>query len=105
MSFATWSRAAWVYHVLFAFAVTWPGQTLVNAPAPFVLGLPRQMAWIAAWLVGSLFVLWRMDAARGRAKPERSEAKRSEADLAARADEPGPDRGRTRHAPQGGRRG
>lgn len=71
MSFATWGRTAWVYHLLFAVAVTWPGQTLVNTPAPFVLGLPRQMAWVAAWLVGSLFVLWRMDAARGRAENAR----------------------------------
>lgn len=105
MSFATWSRAAWVYHVLFAFAVTWPGQTLVNAPAPFVLGLPRQMAWIAAWLVGSLFVLWRMDAARGRAERERPEAERSEADVASRAEGPGPERARSRRAPNGSRRG
>ncbi len=66
MPYRTWTRVAWAYHLLFAVAVTWPGQMLVNAPAPFVLGLPRQMAWTAAWLVGSLFVLWRMDSARNR---------------------------------------
>lgn len=66
MPYRTWVRIVWIYHLVFAAAVTWPGQTLVNTPAPFVLGLPRQMAWVAAWLVGSLFVLWRMDAARGR---------------------------------------
>lgn len=66
MPFATWVRIAWAYHLAFAVAVTWPGQTLVNVPYPFVLGLPRQMAWVAAWLVGSLLVLWRMEAARKR---------------------------------------
>ncbi len=66
MPFRTWGRIAWAYHLLFAAAVTWPGQTLVNTPDPFVLGLPRQMAWVAAWLLGSLFLFWRMDAARER---------------------------------------
>lgn len=68
MPFATWVRIAWAYHLAFAAAVTWPGQTLVNVPTPFVLGLPRQMAWVAAWLIGSLLVLWRMEAARKRGR-------------------------------------
>lgn len=66
MPFATWVRIAWTYHLAFAAVVTWPGQTLVNVPAPLVLGLPRQMAWVAAWIIGSLLVLWRMEAARKR---------------------------------------
>lgn len=66
MSYPVWRRVAWCCHLLFALAVTWPGQTLVNAPAPFVLGLPRQMAWVAAWIVASLLVMWRLDAARNR---------------------------------------
>lgn len=66
MSYRSWVRVAWTTHLLFAAAATWPGQTLVNEPAPFVLGLPRPMAWIAAWLVASLIVLWRMDSARNR---------------------------------------
>ena len=61
-----WRTLAWAYHLLFAAAVTWPLQTLVNDPTPLVLGLPRQMAWTAAWVVGSLIVLWRLDAARTR---------------------------------------
>jgi len=56
----------WIYHLVFAAAVTWPGQTLVNSPDPFILGLPRQMVWCAAWVVGSLVVLWRLEAARLR---------------------------------------
>lgn len=67
MPFVTWQRIAWAYHIAFAVAVTWPVQTLVNEPMPLILGLPRQMAWCAAWLLGSLVVLWRLDAARARA--------------------------------------
>ncbi len=66
MPLRTWQRIAWAYHILFAAAVTWPVQALVNSPAPFVVGLPRQMAWCAAWVLGSLVVLWRLDAARIR---------------------------------------
>lgn len=66
MPLRTWQGIAWVYHILFAAAVTWPIQAMVNSPAPFVLGLPRQMAWCAAWVLGSLVVLWRLDAARIR---------------------------------------
>jgi hypothetical protein len=67
MTLRHWQRIAWVYHIAFAGAVTWPLQTLVNTPDPFVLGLPRQMAWAAFWVLGSLVVLWRLDAARARA--------------------------------------
>ena len=61
-----WRRIAWVYHILFAIAVTWPVQALVNDPEALVLGLPGPMAWITAWVAGSLPVLWRLDAARIR---------------------------------------
>lgn len=66
MPLQTWRRIVWVYHILFAAAVTWPIQAMVNDPQPFILGLPRQMAWCAAWVLGSLVVLWRLDAARIR---------------------------------------
>ena len=66
MRFRSWCRIAWCYHILFALAVTWPVQSLLNSPEPFILGLPRQMAWVAAWVLGSLAVLWRLDAARSR---------------------------------------
>ena len=62
----TWRRITWAYHLIFAAAVTWPLQALVNTPDPLVLGLPRQMAWAAGWVLGSLLVLWRLDAARTR---------------------------------------
>lgn len=67
MTLRNWQRIAWAYHIAFAGAVTWPLQKLVNTPDPFVLGLPRQMAWAAFWVLGSLVVLWRLDAARTRA--------------------------------------
>lgn len=66
MSLRTWRRITWAYHLIFAAAVTWPVQTLVNTPDPFIIGLPRQMAWAAGWVLGSLLVLWRLDAARTR---------------------------------------
>lgn len=66
MRFRTWRRVTWAYHLAFAAAVIWPIQSLLNHPHPFVLGLPFQMAWPAAWVLGSLLVLWRLDAARTR---------------------------------------
>lgn len=64
MSLRSRQRIAWAYHIAFAAAVTWPVQALVNTPNPFVFGLPRQMMWCAAWVLGSLVVLWRLDSAR-----------------------------------------
>lgn len=64
MGFQNWRRIAWTYHILFAIAVTWPVQAVMNSPKPFILGLPGQMTWAATWVLGSLVVLWRLDAAR-----------------------------------------
>ena len=75
MPYSAWRRIAWCYHLAFLAVVTWPGQTLVNTPDPFVLGLPRQMALVAVLIVGSLIVLWRMDMARRR-DANRAEATR-----------------------------
>ena len=66
MRFHTWRRLAWAYHLIFAAAVVWPVQSLLNTPEPFVLGLPFLMVWPAGWVLGSLVVLWRLDAARTR---------------------------------------
>lgn len=66
MPLRTWRRIAWAYHILFAIAVVWPVQALVNDPEVLVLGLPVQMAWATGWLLGSLLVLWRLDSARTR---------------------------------------
>ena len=72
MSIRSWRRLTWAYHILFALAVVWPGQALVNSPTPFILGLPLQMVWVAAWVLGSLFVLWGLD--RAEAANRRGEA-------------------------------
>ena len=66
MRFHTWRRIAWAYHLTFAAAVVWPVQSLLNTSDPTVLGLPFQMAWPSGWVLGSLLVLWRLDAARTR---------------------------------------
>lgn len=78
MSVKRWRRIAWGYHILFALAVTWPGQALVNDPFPLILHLPRQIVWAALWIIGSIFVFWRLDRAeaplRGASSPGGSEA-------------------------------
>ena len=51
-----WRRLTWAYHLAFIIAVVWPGQALVNNPRPFILGLPLQIVWIAAWIIGSVLV-------------------------------------------------
>ena len=66
MRFHTWRRIAWAYHLTFAAAVVWPVQSLLNTSDPTVLGLPFQLAWPSGWVLGSLLVLWRLDAARTR---------------------------------------
>lgn len=66
MRYRIWRRIARAYHLSFAVAVVWPVQSLLNTSNPSVLGLPLQMAWPAAWVLGSLLVLWRLDAARTR---------------------------------------
>jgi hypothetical protein len=42
-------------------AVTWPGALPFVRVRPFVLGLPFSFAWIALWILSSVFVLWGLD--------------------------------------------
>ena len=42
-------------------AVTWPGLVPFSRIRPFVFGLPFSMAWIAAWIAGSIVVLYVLD--------------------------------------------
>ncbi len=72
MSPLVWRRIIWCYHLLFLAAVTWPGQEVIRSAKPFVFGLPLQMAWISAWILGSFVALWRLDSARTRAAGDRS---------------------------------
>ena len=55
-----------VYFVLMLAAVTWPGLVPFARVRPLVLGLPFSMAWIAAWIAGSVVVLYLLDGVERR---------------------------------------
>ena len=67
---SAWRLVTWVYHLAFAVAVVWPGQALVNNPRPFVLGLPFQIVWIAAWIIGSVLVFLGLHRAEALARQD-----------------------------------
>jgi hypothetical protein len=46
--------------------VTWPGALPFVRVRPFILGLPFSFAWIALWILLSVFVLWGLDRVEGR---------------------------------------
>jgi hypothetical protein len=50
-----------VYFTAACVFVTWPGLVPFARIRPFVLGLPFAMAWIAAWIAGSVVVLYLLD--------------------------------------------
>lgn len=50
-----------VYFGLMLVSVTWPGLVPFARVEPLVLGLPFSMAWIAAWIAGSVVVLYLLD--------------------------------------------
>ena len=50
-----------IYFILMALAVTWPGLVLFARIEPFILGLPFSLAWISAWIAGSVVVLYLLD--------------------------------------------
>ena len=50
-----------VYFTAALIAQTWPGLVPFSRIRPFVLGLPLSMAWIAAWIAGSVVVLYLLD--------------------------------------------
>ena len=49
------------YFILAAIFMTWPGVLPFARIEPLVLGLPFSLAWIAAWISGSLVVLYLLD--------------------------------------------
>ena len=55
-----------VYFVLMLVFVTWPGLVPFARVRPLVLGLPFSMAWIAAWIAGSVVVLQLLDGVERR---------------------------------------
>ena len=50
-----------LYLVAALISVTWPGLVPFARVEPLVLGLPLAMAWIAAWVAGTVVVLYLLD--------------------------------------------
>ena len=51
-------------------SVTWPGLVPFARIRPLILGLPFSMAWIAAWIAGSVIVLFLLDRVERRYRPD-----------------------------------
>jgi len=73
MSLKTARALTGVYFVLMAFAVTWPGFVPFARVEPFVLGLPFAMAFIAAWISGSVIVLVLLDRVEKRHRDQEAD--------------------------------
>lgn len=54
------------YFVLMLVFVTWPGLVPFARVHPLILGLPFSMAWIGAWIAGSVIVLYLLDGVEKR---------------------------------------
>ncbi len=59
------------YFVLMLVFVTWPGLVPFARVRPLILGLPFSMAWIGAWIAGSVVVLYLLDGVEKRHRDER----------------------------------
>jgi len=70
MSLGTARFLAGAYFVLMLVLLTWPGMLPFARIRPFVLGLPFSFAWVAAWILGSVFVLWALDRVEKRHRRE-----------------------------------
>ena len=66
MSLRTARTLAGTYFVLMLVFVTWPGLVPFARVRPLILGLPFSMAWIAAWIAGSVVVLYLLDGVEKR---------------------------------------
>lgn len=67
---------AGLYFAGYVVAVTWPGMTFFNRVEPLVLGLPLNMVWVAAWVVGGAGVLWAVYTAEARSGLHRGDGHR-----------------------------
>lgn len=61
--------AVFLFFILYALAVTWPGAVPFNRARPFVLGLPFSMAWAALWIILGCGALWLLDRSEERTRP------------------------------------
>lgn len=68
MSLRAARAGAFLYFLLFAGAVTWPGMLLGNRIEPRILGLPFAMIWVAAWVLGGGVALFLLDRAEAGAR-------------------------------------
>lgn len=68
MSLRTARALTGTYFVLMLVFVTWPGLVPFSRVEPLVLGLPFSMAWIAAWIAGSVVVLALLDRVEKRSR-------------------------------------
>ena len=73
MSLKTARALTGLYFVLMAFALTWPGFVPFARVKPFVLGLPFAMAFIAAWISGSVVVLVLLDRVEKRYRDQEAD--------------------------------
>jgi hypothetical protein len=49
---------AWVYFIVMAIAVTFPGVRPFNTIRPLVFGLPFAFAWPTLWVLGAIVVCY-----------------------------------------------
>ncbi len=61
------------YFLLMLVFVTWPASLPFAKPTPLVLGLPFSLAWVAAWVTGSCFVLAMLDRVEKRFRDAETE--------------------------------
>lgn len=70
MSLRTARALTGLYFGLMLVCVTWPGMIPFSRVRPFILGLPFSMAWLGAWISGSVVVLVLLDRVEKRARVE-----------------------------------
>jgi hypothetical protein len=68
LSLRTARVGAFLFFLLFAGAVTWPGMLLGNRIEPRILGLPFPMVWVAGWVLAGGVVLFLLDRVEERAR-------------------------------------
>lgn len=68
MSVRTVRALVAAYFVLMLLATTWPGMLVATRIRPLIAGLPFAFAWVAAWIVGAVFVLWGLDRSERRTR-------------------------------------
>lgn len=61
MSLRTARILTGIYLIAALVSVTWPGLLPFARVEPMILGLPLSLAWIAAWVAGTVIVLYLLD--------------------------------------------